>query len=214
MLLFYKSASSTCLCVDTSRKIRKQTSLKKFCWVIHILSDWSIARIFYFFMYWLNMSLQIHLLSRLMITLIARIFSFHLQTEYESSDFPVCVEAWWSHWLQEYLIWLCWPAQCTRPSRSWRTSLRARSSYPRTSKSSLRRLAGSGPVHIETGFSYNWKTLKNFVENYSHWLRGTSSCLRYASPVCERWVSACLWICIHMNCRDIWFTNDLTSNDG
>ena len=122
--------------------------------------------------------------------------------------------AWWSHWLQEYLIWLCWPAQCTRPSRSWRTSLRARSSYPRTSKSSLRRLAGSGPVHIETGFSYNWKTLKNFVENYSHWLRGTSSCLRYASPVCERWVSACLWICIHMNCRDIWFTNDLTSNDG
>ena len=94
MLLFYKSASSTCLCVDTSRKIRKQTSLKKFCWVIHILSDWSIARIFYFFMYWLNMSLQIHLLSRLMITLIARIFSFHLQTEYHSSDLVIIEKPW------------------------------------------------------------------------------------------------------------------------
>ena len=35
------------------------------------------------------MSLQIHLLSSLIITLIARISSFHVQTEYESSDFPM-----------------------------------------------------------------------------------------------------------------------------
>ena len=40
-------------------------------------------------MYWLNMSLQIHLLSSLIITLIARISFFHVQAEYESSDFPM-----------------------------------------------------------------------------------------------------------------------------
>ena len=35
--------------------------------------------------------------------------------------------------------------------------------------------------------------------------RGTSGCLHYASPVCESWISPCFWICIHMNCRDIWW---------
>ena len=35
------------------------------------------------------MSLQIHLSSSLIITLIARISFFHVQTEYESSDFPM-----------------------------------------------------------------------------------------------------------------------------
>ena len=44
--------------------------------------------------------------------------------------------------------------------------------------------------------------------------RGTSGCLCYASPVCDSWVSPCLWICIHMYCRDIWFPHDPTSNDG
>ena len=41
--------------------------------------------------------------------------------------------------------------------------------------------------------------------------RGTSGCLCYASPVCESWVSPCLWICIHMYCRDIWFHSAICS---
>ena len=45
---------------------------------------------------------------------------------------------------------------------------------------------------------------------YSHWLQDFF-CLLYASPVCESWVSPCLWICIHMYCRDIWFHSAICS---
>ena len=50
-----------------------------------------IARIFDFFMYRLNMSLQIPRMSSLIYTWITRIFDFfmYVQTAYESSDFPV-----------------------------------------------------------------------------------------------------------------------------
>ena len=52
--------------------------LKKIFQITHVLSDLLIARIYYFFIYRLNMNLQISLCRSLMVTLITRIFDLTL----------------------------------------------------------------------------------------------------------------------------------------